>query len=229
MGHPSSFMTVPMKTPLHAILVLLASLFIAPGFRAFAEDYDKEYDAACAEATKIIKQELIKNYEGEKGLLIKPSSINLDENPKLAALDEKFPTLWKQMRGDIADTYTKALKPINDKVNANSAKLRPFLVDAFGKAVELRGGGSASMILNVFSIAHVEWMIANVGRKKYERMSDEAFVSKLAKALSLEEGEHETEIRNALPVVLKAIKQAEAFLSREQIGFIRAEFLAYFQ
>ena len=61
-------------------------------------------------------------------------------------------------------------------------------------------------------------------------MSDDAFVSKLAKALNVgDDPEHEAEIRKALPAVLTAIKKAEAFLPPDQTGFIRAEFLAYFQ
>lgn len=58
----------------------------------------------------------------------------------------------------------------------------------------------------------------------------DAFVSQLATALNVPgDPEHEAEIRKALPAVLTAIKQAEAFLPPDQIGFIRAEFLAYFQ
>jgi hypothetical protein len=166
---------------------------------------------------------------GEKGLLVKPRDIDANENPKLKALNEKFPSLWKQINPQIADAYTATVKPVNEKNNANASKMRPSLTDAFGKAIELRGGGSASSMLAAYSSAQVEWMIGNVAQKRHEQVPDDAFVSKLAPALNTGDPEHEAEIRKALPAVLTAIKQAEAFLPPDQIGFIRAEFLAYFQ
>jgi hypothetical protein len=217
-----------MKSILSSFIAVSTALAISLSSSAFAQNED----AAAAQAAKIVKQELMKKYEGEKGLLVKPRDIDANQNPKLKALNEKFPSLWKQINPQIADAYTATVKPVNEKNNANASKMRPSLTDAFGTAIELRGGGSASSMLAAYSDAQVEWMIGNVSRKQYEQMSDDAFVSKLAKAINLpseENLEHEAEIRNALPAVLTAIKQAEAFLPPDQIGFIRAEFLAYFQ
>ena len=217
-----------MKSILTSFIAASTVLAISLSSPAFAQDED----AAAAQADKIVQQELMKKYEGEKGLLVKPREIDANQNPKLKALNEKFPSLWKQINPQIADAYTATAKPVNDKNSANAAKMRPFLADAFGKAIELRGGGSASSMLADYAPAQVEWMIGNVALKRHAPMPDDAFVSNLAKAINLpNEGnpEQEAEIRKALPAVLTAIKQAEAFLPPDQIGFIRAEFLAYFQ
>jgi len=160
---------------------------------------------------------------------VKPRDIDFKQNPKLKALNDSG-SLWKQINPQIADAYTATVKPANEKNNATASNMRPFLADAFGKAIEIRGGGSESSMLGAYSDAQVEWMIGNVASKRYEEMPDDAFVSKLAPALNNSgDPEHEAEIRERLLPVLKLIKQAEAFLPPDQIGFIRAEFLAYFQ
>jgi len=210
-----------MKSILSSFIAVSTALTISLSSSAFAQNED----AAAAQAEKIVKQELMKKYEDEKGLLVKPRDIDANQNPKPKALNEKSPSLWKQINPQIADAYTATVKPVNEKNNANASKMRPSLTDAFGKAIELRGGGSASSMLAAYSSAQTEWMIGNVGRKRYEPMSDDAFVSKLATALNTGDPEDEAEIRKALPAVLTAIKQAEAFLPPDQIGFIRAEFL----
>ena len=216
-----------MKSILSSFIAVSTALTISLSSSAFAQ---KDEDAAAAQAAKIVKQELMKKYEGEKGLLVKPRDIDANQNPKLKALDEKFPSLWKQINSQIADAYTATVRPVNEKNNANASKMRPALTDAFGKAIELRGGGSASSMLAAYSHAQVEWMIGNAARKRHEQVPDDAFVSQLATALNVPgDPEHEAEIRKALPAVLTAIKRAEAFLPADQIGFIRAEFLAYFQ
>ena len=217
-----------MKSILSSFIAVSTALAISLSSSAFAQDED----APAAQAEKIVQNELMKKYEGAEALRVKPRDIDANQNPKLKALNEKFPSLWKQINPQIAHAYTATVKSVNDKNNATASKMRPALTDAFGKAIELRGGGSAASMLDAYSDAQVEWMIGNVSRKHDEPMSDNAFVSKLAKAINLpseENLEHETEIRNALPAVLAAIKQAEAFLPPDQIGFIRAEFLAYFQ
>lgn len=195
-------------------------------------DAPNEYDAAADEAAKIVKEELMKRYEGEKGLLVKPMTINGKENPKLRAMDEKFGSLWKQFRPQIADAYTATVKPVNDKNSATAAKMRPSLTGAFNKAIELRGGGSGSVMMLVYAPAHVEWMIGNVGKKKYQTMKDEVFMSKLTEAINYDNSQDTDDnarIRKGLEPVLKNIKRAEAFLPDDQKGFIRAEFLAYCQ
>jgi hypothetical protein len=204
---------------------LTGALLLSPG--CFAVDQD-EFDAAAVAADKIVKQELMTNYQGEKGLLVKPGDIDPEENPKLKALDEKFPTLWKRISQSIAENYVATFKPFNDANSSNAAKMRPHLTDAFMKTMKLRGGGSASASLGVYLPAQVEWMIGNVGRKQREPMADEAFVSRLAQAIIVGYPGNESKLRNELKPVLKAIKQAEALLNRNQVGFVRAEFLAYF-
>ena len=216
-----------MKSILAPFIRISAVLAIGSSFTAFAVEDD--YEAAAAAAAKIVKEELMKKYEGEKGLLVKPMTIDGGEIPKLKALDEKF-GLWKQLRPQIADAYSATVKPVNDKNNATAAKMRPSLTKAFKKAVELRGGGSGSVMMLAYAPAHVEWMIGNVGKKKYQTMKDDVFIAGLTKAINYDNlADENARIRKGLEPVLKEIKRAEAFLPEEQKGFVRAEFLAYCQ
>lgn len=189
-----------------------------------------DYDAAATKAAIIVKEELMEKYQGEKGLLVKPMDIDAKENPKLKALDEKYPDLWNEMNPVIAEAYAATVKSVNDKNNAKAAEIRPFLTDAFKKSIELRGGGSGSSMMLAYTTAHVEWMIGNGGKKKYPKMADDAFISELIKLINYDNlPDKNARIREELQVVLKSMKQAEALLPDDQAGFIRAEFLAFLE
>lgn len=141
-----------MKSVLGSFIAASTVLALSLSSPAVFAPNDDE-DAAAAKAAKIVQQELMKKYEGKQGLLVKPREIDANENPKLKALNEKFPSLWKQISPQIADAYTATVRPVNDKTNANAAKMRPFLTDAFDKTISLRGGGSASSMLGAYSRA----------------------------------------------------------------------------
>src|ERR1700741_3819041 len=99
-----------------------------------------------------------------------------------------------------------------------------LLADAFNHAVELRGGGSASVQLNIFAPAHEEWIIAHFGTKS-DDVPDEKFVSRLTKDLTVGASPERHEVQS----VLAKLKAVERFLNKDDAAFLRAEFLSYFE
>jgi hypothetical protein len=114
---------------------------------------------------------------------------------------------------------------VNDRNKPESSKYRALLADAFYQAVDLRGGGSASVQLNVFAPAQEEWIIAHFGTARRDAVSDEEFVSRLTKGLSVGTTLQRTDIQR----VITKLKAAERFLNKDDAAFLRAEFLSYFE
>jgi hypothetical protein len=200
----------------------IASISIAAG-------QDREWGAAEAQAARIIHQEFIKPTDGEKWVRIKPQTIDCDENPKLKAINEKFASIWKAIDRQVADAYTEAVRPVNLKNNPNGSKILAPLLRALRKGVELRGGGSASARMLIYSAAQAEWMIGNISSKHSKQILDKEFISEFTKSINIS-GSHEqaAAIRKGLPAILSDIKLIEAMLIDDQKAFMRYEFLEYF-
>lgn len=217
-----------MKVSLLPIIVplIIALLIIAKSKLVLVQDTDFAKERAQVEKT--IRNDVIKPSEGNAWLKVKPNEISSEDHPKLKEINEKFGFLWIEINYELAAAYTVAVRAVNLKNNPDAAKISAPLLRAFQRALDARGGGSACALLRAFSPAHVEWMVGNLNAKQYEQISDEEFISKLARLINTSGSVMlESEIRSALPAVLKDVELVESMLPDHQKGFIRSEFLHY--
>jgi hypothetical protein len=184
------------------------------------------YENALAQATQVIKTKIIPKYQTNAGFSVKPLDIDYRDDPVIAKSLDEYGSIWKQLDPVVADAYTSIQRKINDRTKPDAKKYRALLADAFNQAVQLRGSGSASVRLSTFAEAQEEWIIARVGTAKRDAMADEKFISRLTRALSVSGASPE---RRDVQAVLAKLKAAERFLNKDDAGFLRAEFISYFQ
>ena len=184
----------------------------------------KDIAVAQAEVPKIVKSELLPSYWTARGYKVPPRQIAYDENAQLAKLDEKWSTLWKQIQLAISQEYESRQAELNNKLPRNK-QLRPVLRGAFQGAVELRGGGSASASLHVYSGAHTEWILANIpetGQVAY--LSDDELARQLKEQFQDLSDRPLSDYKQAVG----RLRKLEPALNKQQAAFVRAEFLKYF-
>jgi hypothetical protein len=192
---------------------------------AAVQDEQSGYEKAIAQGTQIIKRTVIPQYETKDGFGVKPLDIKYENDPAIAELIEKYGSLWKQLDPVVSDAYTSIQRQVNDKNKPEANRYRVLLADAFSEAVELRGGGSASGQLLTFAPAHEEWLIAHLGTAQLDDVSDEVFVSRLRKSLTVGESPE----RRRVQAVLEKLKAVERYLEKSDAALVRQEFLAYFE
>ena len=125
----------------------------------------------------------------------------------------------------VSNAYSGIQSQVNERKKPEANKYRALLADAFSQAVQLRGGGSASGQLLTFAPAHEEWIIAHLGTAQDDEVSDEMFVSRLRKSLTVGESPERRRVQG----VLEKLKAVERFLGKNDAAFLREEFLAYFE
>ena len=184
----------------------------------------KDIEVASAEVPKIVESELLPAYWTARGYKVPPREIAFEKNPKLAKLDDKWGTLWKQIELAISRAYESRQAALNNQ-QARNKQLRPVLQGAFKSAVELRGGGSASASLNVYSDAHTEWILANVPETaNVAYLSDDELARRLKEQF---EGLSDRPLSEYKQVASR-LGKLEPVLNKQQAAFVRAEFLKYF-
>jgi hypothetical protein len=206
--------------PNHPQSVNSGSTIIGP---ASGQDDESGFENAVTQCREIIKTKIIPRYETKEGFTVKPLAINYQDDPVIDKCLEKYGSIWKQLDPVVAETYANFQRKVNEQNKPEADKYRQLLVDAFHRAVELRGGGSASVQFYVFAPAHVEWMIAHLGANS-DNVPDENFVSQLTKDLTVGASPERHEVQAVL-VKLRAVEQ---FLNKGEAAFVRAEFLSYF-
>jgi hypothetical protein len=207
--------------PIHAPTGNSRPTVIGP---ATGQDEQSGYEDAIAQGTKIIRTKVIPRYETKDGFSVKPLDIKYENDPMIAEQIKKYGSIWKQLDPVVSDAYTSIQRQVNDKNKPEAKRYRMLLADAFSEAVELRGGGSASGQLLTFAPAHEEWIIAHLGTAQEDDVSDDVFVSRLRKSLTVG-GSAE---RRRVQAVLEKLKAVERFLGKSDAAFLRQEFLAYF-
>jgi hypothetical protein len=206
------------------ISFLTLGLIFALCNAAAAQD-DAGYNNAVAQATRIIKTKIIPHYETRDGFTVKPLDIDYQHDPAIAKMLDQYGSIWKQMAPVVADTYASIQRKVNDRNKPDAGKYRALLAEAFDQAVELRGGGSASGQLLTFAPAQVEWIIARLGAVNTDAVPDAQFISRLTQYLSVNGTPQTGDVQR----VLARVKAVERFLKKDDAGFLRAAFLAYFQ
>jgi hypothetical protein len=191
---------------------------------ASGQDEEVGYKNAVAQATQIIKTKIIPGHETKDGFSVKPLDIKYQDDPAIAKWIDQYGSIWKQLDPVVADAYAGFQRTVNDRNKPEANKYRALLADAFNQAVELRGGGSASVQFNTFAPAHEEWIIAHFGTKS-DNVPDERFVSRLTKDLTVGASPERHEVQS----VLAKLKAVERFLNQDDAAFLRAEFLSYFE
>ena len=146
------------------------------------------------------------------------------DDPAIAKWLVEYGSIWKQLDPVVADAYAGFQRKINDRNKPEAKKYRALLADAFNQAVELRGGGSASVQFYTFALAHEEWIIAHFGTKS-DYVPDEKFASQLTKDLTVGASPEGHQVQS----VLAKLKAVERFLNQDDAAFLRAEFLSYFE
>ena len=179
---------------------------------------------AIAQCTEIIKTEIIPRYETMDGFTAKPLDIKYQDDPVIAKWLDEYGSIWKQLDPVVADAYVDFQRKVNERNKPEANKYRALLADAFNRAVELRGGGSASVQLYTFAPAHEEWIFAHFGTKS-NNVPDEKFISRLTKDLTVGASPERHEVQS----VLAKLKAVERFLNQDDAAFLRAEFLSYFE
>jgi hypothetical protein len=192
---------------------------------AAGQDEQSGYEKAIAQGTKIIKTKVIPHYETKDGFSVKPLDIKYENDPTVAEQIKGYGSIWKRLDPVVSDAYTSIQRQVNDKNKPEASSYRVLLADAFSEAVELRGGGSGSGQLLTFAPAHEEWIIAHLGTAQEDDLSDEVFVSRLRKSLTVGESPE----RHRVQAVLEKLKAVERFLKASEAAFLRQEFLAYFE
>jgi hypothetical protein len=191
---------------------------------ASGQDDESGFKNAVAQCTEIIKTKIIPRYETKDGFTAKPLDIKYQDDPAIAKWLDEYGSIWKQLDPVVADAYAGFQRKVNDRNKPEANKYRALLADAFNQAVELRGGGSASVQFNTFAPAHAEWIIAHFGTKS-DNVPDEKFVSRLTKDLTVGASPERLEVQS----VLAKLKAVERFLNQDEAAFLRAEFLSYFE
>jgi hypothetical protein len=191
---------------------------------ASGQDDESGFKNAVAQCTEIIKTKIIPRYETKDGFTAKPLGIKYQDDPAIAKWLDEYGSIWKQLDPVVADAYAGFQRTVNDRNKPEANKYRALLADAFNQAVELRGGGSASVQFNTFAPAHEEWIIAHFGTKS-DNVPDEKFVSRLTKDLTVGASPERLEVQS----VLAKLKAVERFLNQDDAAFLRAEFLSYFE
>jgi hypothetical protein len=191
---------------------------------ASGQDDESGFKDAVAQCTEIIKTKIIPRYEAKDGFTVKPLDIKYQDDPTIAKWLDKYGSIWKQLDPVVAEAYAGFQRKVNDRNRPEAKKYRAVLADAFNQAVELRGGGSASVQLSTFAPAHEEWIIAHFGPKS-DDVPDEKFVSRLTKDLTVGASPERHEVQS----VLAKLKAVERHLNKDDAAFLRAEFLSYFE
>ena len=188
------------------------------------EDDESGFKNAVAQCTEIIRTKILPSYETKDGFTVKPLDIKYQDDPTIAKYLDKYGSIWKQLDPVVAEGYAGFQRKVNDRNKPEANKYRAVLADAFNQAVELRGGGSASVQLGTFAPAHEEWIIAHFGTKS-DDVPDEKFVSRLTKDLTVGASPERHEVQS----VLAKLKAVERHLNKDDAAFLRAEFLSYFE
>ena len=194
------------------------------GSTASGQNDQRAVENAVAQCTEIIKTKIIPRYETKDGFTAKPLDIKYQDDPAIAKWLVEYGSIWKQLDPVVADAYAGFQRKINDRNKPEAKKYRALLADAFNQAVELRGGGSASVQFYTFAPAHEEWIIAHFGTKS-DDVPDEKFVSQLTKDLTVGASPEGHQLQS----VLAKLKAVERFLNQDDAAFLRAEFLSYFE
>jgi hypothetical protein len=216
---------LPMKRSVAALSFVFAlCAIVALTSPALGQDDESGFKNAVAQATQIIKTKIIPRYETKDGFSVKPLDIKYEDDPAIAKWLDEYGSIWKQLDPVVADAYAGFQRKVNDRNKPEANKYRALLADAFNQAVELRGGGSASVQFNTFAPAHAEWIIAHFGTKS-DNVPDEKFVSRLTKDLTVGASPERLEVQS----VLAKLKAVERFLNQDEAAFLRAEFLSYFE
>jgi hypothetical protein len=192
---------------------------------ASGQDEEVGYKNAVAQATQIIKTKIIPGHETKDGFSVKPLDIKYQDDPAIAKWIDQYGSIWKQLDPVVANAYTGIQRKINERNKPEANKYRGLLADAFNQAVELRGGGSASVQFLTFAPAHEEWIIAHLGTAKHDDVSDEKFVSQLTKDLTVGASPQHSDVQR----VLTKLKTVGRFLNKDDAAFLVAEFLSYFE
>jgi hypothetical protein len=186
---------------------------------------EDNFENAVAQATRIIRTNIIPQYETRDGFNVKPMDINYGADPAIEKLEDEFGSIWKKLDPVVSDSYTEIQREANERTRPEANRYRALLSDAFSQAVGLRGGGSASGQLLTFAPAQVEWIIAHFGVTEGLPVSDEEFVSRLTRSLSVGASPERREVQS----VLGKLQATERFLNLNDAAFLRAEFLSYFE
>jgi hypothetical protein len=213
----------PSLAALRLVFALWATAYLASP--AFGQDDEAGYENAIARATQIIKTKIIPKYQTAGGFNVKPTDINYRDDPVIAKALDEYGSIWKQLDPVVSDTYAGIQRKVNERTNPEANKYRALLTEAFNQAVQLRGGGSASVRLSTFAEAQVEWIIAHLGTGKADHVPDQKFVSRLMKALTV----GNSPARRDVEGVLHKLKSVEKLLTKNQAAFLRAQFLSYFE
>jgi hypothetical protein len=192
---------------------------------ATVQDEQSGYENAIVQASQLIETEVIPQYETKDGFSVKPLDINYEEDPAVARRIEGFGGIRKRLDPVVSNAYTLIQRRVNERNKPEANKYRPLLADAFRLAVELRGGGSASVQFLTFAPAQVEWIIAHLGTAQEDELSDDVFVSRLRKSLTVGESPERRRVQG----VLEKLKAVEPFVGKADAAFVREEFLAYFE
>jgi hypothetical protein len=183
-----------------------------------------DYEKAVIDAAQIIKTQILPRYEREAGFDVKPMDIKYDSDPTIAKFLNEFGSIWKRLNPVVAERYSMIQQRENERTRPDANRLRGPIVAVINRAIELRGGGSASGALDCFALAHQEWIIAHLATGKAEDISHQEFVSRLLDDLSVAQvPQHEVE------GVLDALKAVERLLTKNEGAFLRAQFLLYFE
>ena len=192
---------------------------------ASGQDEQSGFENAIAQASQIIETKVIPQYETKDGFSVKPLDIEYQDVPAVAQWIDGYGSIWKRLDPVVSNAYSGIQRQVNERKKPEANKYRALLADAFSQAVQLRGGGSASGQLLTFAPAHEEWIIAHLGTAQDDEVSDEMFVSRLRKSLTVGESPERRRVQG----VLEKLKAVERFLGKNDAAFLREEFLAYFE
>ena len=204
--------------------IVAAWLLTLLGFsHAIASEPDTEADYTVAK--KIVQDDLIPHYWAKEGFTVAPRQIDYENFPKLKPFLDRSPTLWKAVQRAIATEYEKREGELNDKLRPSARQWKNLLKDAFHKTCELRGGGSASATLFVYSDAHCEWLIARSHPISSPYISNDELASTLKEYFQdLTDND-----LSAYASVANQLSKVDRFLTQPEAAFFRKEFLAYFK
>lgn len=139
---------------------------------------------------------------------------------------------WKDALAVSADTYARLQRAANDRRSIPAAALRADLVTVFERRMAVRGGGSASMAMNIRIPAHVEWILGHLDGRTCPMISDQALLERSLSGYPFNSDLDPpvfTRLQSEMRASLADLKAIEVRLTPHEAACLRAGFLQFFE
>ena len=138
---------------------------------------------------------------------------------------------WKDAWVVLSTTYANLQRAVNNQRKLPTAILRADLLSVFERRMKVRGGGSASMTMNIRIPGQVEWLLSNLDGGETQALTDQDLLNRSVRGYPFDEAmdagtrtELETEVRASIA----DLEKIEARLKPVQATRLRTGFLYFF-